>query len=1259
MKLRKSLLIATALAVPATLHAAEFTWTGSTSGAWNPTIAANWNGVTPTLDNTADVIFNGSTPITAYNTWLGDGDRTVRALTFSNIATQLEIRTNNNGTQGRILSHAADSGNATITVNSTVSAPIIIGALAGNAGQSNNGSQLLASNLDIIHNGSALLTMRRPIDESGGARSLSKSGSGTLLISANNTFTGDVTISGGILQIGNAGALGATAGDTFVTAGGTLALNNLKLPAGETVSIIGTGQGGIGALYQSNGSDTTATSIADGLILTGNATVGAASGVRYGVGGNGAATTGLFTLTKVGAGQFDLRGAVTIGDIIVNEGFLQTQASTFSSGYNLTVNSGAEFRLFEIGSVFPRNIFLNNATLNSSGTADFTGDTLTGNITLTGACNVTAGGGDNDVLILSGNITGPGASLTKLGARTARLTGTNTYTGDTTVSIGTLQAAGSFTSNFSVAALATLDGEGVTTGTATFANTANLAFDASTNGTDQFFRAADVIVAGGDVVNVTPKNITGGSNIVVIRDGNGGLNLANFNLVNPGRGNLALGGAGGDSDLLYNPNVANLEWRAFADNNWIANDTFQNFQNLGTASPDSFFANDNVSFVDAATGTVTLGSNIIAGQIVFNNTAGNDVTLVPFAAETLAAASISTAASGTSTLSVPIVGATPITVGEGTLVLNAANTTTGALAVNSGTLQIGNGGTTGSIANSTITNNGNVTVNRTDSVTISTVISGAGTFTQAGSGTTILTGTNNYSGLTTVNAGLLQIGNNAASGSITGDILNNSLVDFNRTTDLTYAGQINGSGKVTKRSSNTLTLTGNNGFSGGLDFANGVLIAGDANIGTGLCTMLGNGNVVNWLLTGGTIDNDITFADGSTGNKVILFAPGATDATLSGTITFADDSTTNSSSRIAPVSGTIVISGKMTGIGTGGFAKRNAGTVVITNNTNDYTGPTNIVDTGTLLVDGNVPGNVYFGQNLDNSGGGVHTGILGGSGLIGGSVTARNNSNIAPGGTSAAGVTTPTAATLTVSGDLDVSLLATGNGIIFMDLDAPAGTNDRINAATATIGTDALGLTDFAFNNLGGLAAGSYTLISTTSGITGTLNPLDITGEIAPGFNGTLSISGGNTLLLTVSAGNAYDTWIATFGLAGPDAAFDFDYDNDGIDNGLEWVLGGNPTIGDTASLYAVTGSAATGLTLTFDREEDSIGVATLTVEYGSTLATWPGSVTIGATSSPADGNGVVVTVNEVPAPDEVTVNIPASNSASGKLFARLKATLP
>jgi hypothetical protein len=81
--------------------------------------------------------------------------------------------------------------------------------------------------------------------------------------------------------------------------------------------------------------------------------------------------------------------------------------------------------------------------------------------------------------------------------------------------------------------------------------------------------------------------------------------------------------------------------------------------------------------------------------------------------------------------------------------------------------------------------------------------------------------------------------------------------------------------------------------------------------------------------------------------------------------------------------------------------------------------------------------------------------------------------------------------------------------------------------------------------------------------------------------------------------------------------------------------------------------------TLAFDREKDSIGVATLTVEYGSTLTAWPGSVIVGASSSPADGNGVVVTVDDLPTPDEVSVNIPASNAPGGKLSARLKATQP
>ncbi|MCP5549026.1 MAG: autotransporter-associated beta strand repeat-containing protein [Akkermansiaceae bacterium] len=469
------------------------------------------------------------------------------------------------------------------------------------------------------------------------------------------------------------------------------------------------------------------------------------------------------------------------------------------------------------------------------------------------------------------------------------------------------------------------------------------------------------------------------------------------------------------------------------------------------------------------------------------------------------------------------------------------------------------------------------------------------------------------------------------------------------TNNRTHAGNISGAGKVAKWGTSAVTLTGTNTFSGGINHNSGTLIAGAANLGTGPVQMTGNGSVSTLSLTG-NIANDIHFANGSTANKVINLATGVTDAELSGTITLAADSTTDGKSRISPAAGgTIVVSGKMTGAGTGGYAKRNPGTVVITGTTNDYTGPTHVVDAGTLLVDGNVPGSVLFGQNLDGSSTAGRNGTLGGSGTIGGNLTAQSVSNIAPGGTSAAGVTTPTAAVLSIVGNLDVSALAGGSGLLWMDLDAPAGTNDRLAVGgTATIGT--LALDDFAFNNLGGLAAGSYTLIS-SAGIVGAVDGTP--GTIAPGFDGVLSISG-NDVVLTVSAsGGAYDTWVSSFGLAGPEAAFDFDKDLDGFDNGLEWILGGNPTIADAASI------AASGVTLEFTREEDSIGVADLVVEYGTTLAAWPGSATVGASTTPPDGNGVSVTINDVPDPDEVTVNIPAINAGgTGKLFARLKAVL-
>ncbi|RDI16344.1 autotransporter-associated beta strand protein, partial [Pseudacidovorax intermedius] len=204
------------------------------------------------------------------------------------------------------------------------------------------------------------------------------------------------------------------------------------------------------------------------------------------------------------------------------------------------------------------------------------------------------------------------------------------------------------------------------------------------------------------------------------------------------------------------------------------------------------------------------------------------------------------------------------------------NTAQGAITVSNGTLQVGNGGTTGSIAShasvALSTTNGNLSFKRSNAYSFGKVISGAGNVSQDGSGTTTLSGASTYTGDTNINAGTLAVG-------VTNALPAASAIKVN-------AGTLS-LGSFSQTLSNGLTVTG-----GTLDMGSGgalILSGGTSNVsaitGSGSITV-NTGAVLN-LTAGISASNvNIVMAGGSVNLGTFTHSFGTLTQTSSSTLTF-------------------------------------------------------------------------------------------------------------------------------------------------------------------------------------------------------------------------------------------------------------------------------------------------------------------------------------------------------------------------------------
>jgi fibronectin-binding autotransporter adhesin len=654
-----------------------------------------------------------------------------------------------------------------------------------------------------------------------GSGSLSKSANGTLTLSGSNSYSGGTTISGGRVIATSANALGDASSAVTVSGGAYLDVRTNITRTG-TVTFDG------GYLATADGSPASLINNGGSFVLTNSAEIVAQLGGSAG-------------LTSGGPGVAILwRSNSYTGATVVNSGTLKLDGSgSLSANSALQVASGATFAI--------TGTFLTSNNLTVAG--------------LTGAGAVTGGAGSFTVDkasgsdTFSGQLTG-GIGLTKAGAGTLFLSGSNSYSGGTLISAGALELNGALLSG------------GIT-------NNANL-------------------IIRGDLVNAvsgTGSLTKSGSSTVTIWVAN---TYSGATVVEGGV--VRLDGAGmisSNSALQVSSGATFSTTGFFAPSN---NVTVSGLTGAGTVTgaAGTLTVNKPATSSDVFTGSIQGGIALtLAGSTQLwlagsNNytgvttVGGSDNVLNLVHGDGLGSTAAGTTVGNGSVLRIQGTnnGGSGITVGAEALTIiglgrggnggalrsvSGTNTWQGNVTL-SGDARIGSGG--GSFltldvasGNAVESANFNFATEGAGHLQVNDAISlGTGSLTKLGTGSLILGAANSYSGGTTLSEGSLRLDNASAagSGSIT-QATNNSTLQINTTgtvanamsifnirtmqtvtlsgnktlnnatytvdagTTTTETGSLGGAGGITKQGTGTLIVTGNNSYTGAVAVDAGVL----------------------------------------------------------------------------------------------------------------------------------------------------------------------------------------------------------------------------------------------------------------------------------------------------------------------------------------------------------------------------------------------------------------------------------------------------